>query len=273
MAGNSIILSLSDSERQALSLCGITRDEQLARLSPKSLLRDMEAAASFFEEEHSEWPGLDRLTDICQRAAERYPLSEKEQEAPKPERTGIPMSGSGFKPSPDATMEHRRSEATGRLLVVDDETLAAAELDERRKKDDPRGFTHAVCNAHPISVYLGAWATWLLIAAIILMVLGVLGMLIGIEFKGPGMLIARGLVAVVIIYLVFLHKATCSTCRMHIYSFHHYPRHKKAHNIPLLGYTLSTALFVILLLRFRCPSCGTPQKLFGHRKHRSRRRH
>lgn len=38
-------------------------------------------------------------------------------------------------------------------------------------------------------------------------------------------------------------------------------RSKVRHHFPLLGYQLPTALHILLFRKFRCPSCGTPQRL------------
>ncbi len=272
MADDTIIRTLTDSEREVLALCGITRDGQLAELSLQSLQKEVAAAAAFFPDAHSDLPSAERLAEISRNAIEAKRQREQAATVLRPDRTGLPMDSNTLQALAGPAAVHRRSEATGRMLVVDDDAKVAEGLDDRRKKDDPRGFSHAICNSRPFSVYLAAWSTLALAAAVILMLIGVFGLLLGLDYNGPGMPLAYLLCAIFVFYVFMERKATCSTCRIQIFSFRNYPRHRKAHHIPLLGHTLSTALSVIFLLRFRCPSCGTPQKLLGH-SHGRRRHH
>ncbi len=271
MATNSIILTLPKDEQEALALCGITQDSQLARIGPHALLRDLKAASAFFPNAIDAIPEFSRLEYICQQAAESAHLSHDDTKAMWKSTGGHHAHGTAL-PS-DEPEPLRYSAATGRMLVDDHlGSNKALSLDERRKKDNPRDFSHAICSQHPLAIYLGAWATVFLVAAIIVLLLGVAGLLIGIEFQGKeSVMVAAATVVVVLFYAIMLSMATCSTCRVSVFSFRRYPRHRKAHHIFLLGYTFATALYTIFFFRYRCPSCGTPQKLFGRRHRRSRR--
>ena len=58
------------------------------------------------------------------------------------------------------------------------------------------------------------------------------------------------------------------------HSFSNFPlaaRNRAANYLPGLGYNVATALYIIFCLRYNCPGCGTPVKLFG--KHRGRHIH
>ncbi len=269
MAQNTIIHTLPKDEQEALAFCGISQDVQLARIGPHALLRDMQAAQACFPDTLDYEPEFTRLEYICRQAAEKANL--------KPELNAAPWSAAGRRSSHGAPVSEepeslRYSAATGRMLVDDQEIgKKAISLDENCKKEDPRDFSHAICSQHPVAIYLGAWATLFLVAVILVLILCVAGLLIGIEIHGQnGILIAGALVAVVFFYALMLGMATCSTCRIGVFSFRRYPRHRKAHHFPLLGYTIPTALHTIFFFRYRCPSCGTPQKLFG-RRHGKRR--
>lgn len=64
-----------------------------------------------------------------------------------------------------------------------------------------------------------------------------------------------------ILYLCISRSRKCSICRAKLFSFRSYTRNKNAHKIPGFGYVLSTALHIVLFRWFRCPSCGSAQKL------------
>lgn len=62
-------------------------------------------------------------------------------------------------------------------------------------------------------------------------------------------------------YFFFAFRSKCCTCGLTIFSLRSYHRSKERHHLPLLGYQLPTALHIMLFRKFRCPSCGTPQRL------------
>ncbi len=263
MAKNSLIRTLPAEEQQALSLCGITQDAQLAQIGPHALRRDLETAAALFPDTLQQLPGLERLEYLCQQAA-GIPSMPAEDAAQLWQN-----SAAGVATTPSGTKSRRVSAATGRVLVDDSlDPKQAVALDDRHRRDDPRGFNHAICCQHPFATYLGAWATVLLFFAIGALILGVIGLLIGIDYKDIAIPAIIVLGVLILFYAIMLGMATCSTCRIAIFSFRRYPRHRKAHRFPLLGYTLSTALYVIFMFRYRCPSCGTTQKFFGKRHRR-----
>ncbi len=272
MAKNAIIPSLSKDEQEALALCGITQDAQLARIAPQALFQELEDASPFFPDSLEGYqPEFSRIEYICQQAAAKLP---NEQPALfHQDRDGFPTRGNAV-PQVEEPVKRRYSTATGRMLVDDQIHAKKAELlDEARRKRDPRDFSHAICSAHPLSIYLNAWFTIFLVGAAVTLVLIVAGLLIGIEFPGKSGVVLAGVLAVIIVgYAILLNMATCSTCRVSVFSFRRYPRHRQSHHIPLLGYTVATALYTIFFFRYRCPSCGTPQKLFGKHRRGSRSR-
>ncbi len=268
MADKSTIDLLMEDERKLLELCGITTDEQLARIDPQVLQLDIEKAAHFFVRPHSSIPSLERLETLCRQAA--ISVQNSREAGSLGGRSGQIMLGKLSYSSTNlpANRERKRlSAATGRLLETDEGASQATELDERRKKDNPRSFSHAICSSHPLATYLGAWFTCLVIIGVIALLVVVFGLLVDIEIGASSRLVAAAVLLVIAIYAYLLRRALCSTCRISIFSFRRYPRHRDAHYIPLLGHTLATALSIIFLFRYRCPSCATPQKLFG-RRHR-----
>ncbi len=272
MAKDSVIRSLTKQEQELLALCGITQDDQLAQIGPHALFQEIEAASLLFSDAESEQLELTRLEYICQQAANSIQMSSAEATTLWQDRGERSLPGrTAALPSGSATPSTRRySTATGRVLV-NHEAKKAEALDEAHKKSDPRDFSHAITCAHPVAIYLGAWFTVFFYLSVIMLALGVTGLLIGIEYPRE---FALPVVAAVLFgtvgYALMLSSALCSTCRISVFSLRRYPRHRKAHHLPLLGHTFATALYVIFFFRFRCPSCGTPQKLFGRRR-RNRR--
>ncbi len=262
MQKNTVILSLSSIEQEALALCGIKHDEQLARITPQALYRELQEASAFFSHGAERLPNLNRVYEICR-------LSGANSAQPLPARTSEPVPAQSDADYSLAQPQKRRcSAATGRMLVAHEARQAKA-LDATHKKEDPRDFSHAIHCAHPFATYLAAWATVFLAIAGLTLLLSVAGLLIGIVYIGPaGLIFVAVLIVVVLNYAIMMNMANCSTCRISIFSFRRYARNRKAHHFPLLGYTIPTALSVIFCLRYRCPSCGTPQKLFGRRHRR-----
>ncbi len=264
MAKDSIISTLSADERAALALCGITQDAQLASITPDKLRKDLEQAAEFFPGEIRSIPDAARLHNLCAQATATSCKAMPQKAAVVSD--GLPTAGQQNLPSYEPARGRRLKSET---IEENGETINLAQ--PTTSHDDSRDFSHAICSAHPTATYFGAWATLALVAACCSILAILFQLLIGIKLSAGHIRIAQVMVAIVVIYYLFLRSATCSTCRIGIYSFRRYPRHRQAHHFPLLGYTIPTALSVIFLLRYRCPSCGTPQKLIGRSSRRRRR--
>ena len=266
MSPTSIIATLPETERAALALCGVTLDAQLAAISPEKLRADLEQAAQFFPEQIRTLPSQERLGALCALAASRAEAAAAPQEAAPAEDEGVlPEPGTHnlptFEPARGSRRHRGHSVRNQDAEREEDGTEAPAPVE--KEKDDPRSFAHSICCARPLTIYLGAWATLALVAAIIT-IMGILfQLLIGVKLSQGHIRVAEVVLGVLIVYYYFMRRSTCSTCRINIFSFRRYPRHRQAHHFPLLGCTVSTALSVIFCLRYRCPSCGTPQKLYG----------
>ncbi len=263
MNDTSILDSLSAEARSALALCGITKDAQLARISPAALHRELEQAAEFFPEQLQALPTIEQLQQLFREAAGHGSpdtVTDAPESPAEEPTTGQDAADEQPAQAYRATPKPQ-PENNGRFI-----SLADAKRDS--SKEDPRDFNHAIYCARPLSVYLGAWATIAMVAGCITMAVILFQMLIGIELTFRYTYYAGALVLVMLTYYYFLRRALCSTCRIGIYSFRRYPRHRSAHYIPVLGFTLASALNVIIHRRYRCPSCATPQKLFGRNRHR-----
>lgn len=120
-----------------------------------------------------------------------------------------------------------------------------------------KGITHT----SRFRVYFGAVICLLFITSLVLSLL----LPVYIFFKQdldlasliiPGILLISG-----ILYFAVSAPCRCRVCRTPLFSFKRFLRNKKAHHLPLVGYTFSASLHVVLFRWFRCQACGTAQKL------------
>lgn len=265
---------LTPGERSDLELCGITAPEQLGRISAEQLWADLQKAQSFFPE-HRLSLTPQRIARLCpaqpEAPAEQPAAAEPQQQKEitawdelRPLQT--PKINAAFKRRTGAS--HTDSH-DGTIEVIDRERGVPV-----KKVEKINGLSkhfHAVHCTHSWRTYFGALATLLVFPALIgLIAVPVLLLTDQAPTLSP-LLYGAGFAALVIPYLIYVHMATCSVCHMNIFSFKAYTRNRAAHHLPLLGYTFATALHILLFFQYRCPACGTQQKLFG--RHRGRPHH
>ncbi len=114
----------------------------------------------------------------------------------------------------------------------------------------------------PFKTWLGAISTIFLYLSVIIATAFLADKIIE-DIKGIKFIIIgfSPLIISSILYLCIARNRKCSICRTKIFSFRPYTRNKDAHRIPGMGYVLSTALHIVLFGWFRCPSCGSAQKI------------
>lgn len=284
-----ILASIPPEQRATLKLCGITQDAQLARTSAQALAHDVATCIEHFPTQACEIP-LHTLQQICKAARTQSEAASKSGESAetptkpqKEENDGLFFTRS-YPPLVVSKRRRSRSHVSGTTpaqpLSSTNEDIEKTEVDWTRD-DEPSTdkqerigaaaayeFHNAVHSTHPIAVYLGAWATILLVldvcATIIIPTLIILGFELNINIKTVGIAIAAGCA---LPYFCLTSRAMCSVCRISIYSFKKYSHNRQAHWMPLLGCALPTALHVAFRFWFRCPACGTPQKLFRRTRH------
>lgn len=255
---------LSQAEREELALCGITSAEQLQRCTAESLKHDLMQLQSFFPNRE---PVLSeaRVKALC-------PAEKEEKEAVSsdfmPETTGGTPSAQ-FKHKKnlrEEIMAEREAAEQARRLRNTDHNLSAAEKLERM-----HGLSkhfHAIRCSHPMRVYFGAWATLLLIVPFFALLAIPAMLLTGDIDSGKPLYYGVAFAALVLPWLLIARKAECGVCHIPLYHFGNYPHNRDAHHLPLLGYTLTTALHIIFLFWFRCPACGTMLKINTRESHR-----
>ncbi len=272
--------TLPEAEQKALALCGITDARQLAKITPQVLAQDLEQARSIFPDDIPDGV-LDepRIAEICSAAAQTTDLFpetvEEESEMLAANRI-----------LPKVTVYGATPQKQNEEFFVNHEPTESAFLQDLQQSKEPitdldpakaeRGksmrFSTIRCG-HPVVVYVGAFATIMLIPAG-LIVLALLwqvathGNTLPPERLGIGMAIVMAILA---FYFLMNYHARCTVCHINIFSLRKYPRNKYAFRIPLLGYSISTALRIFFTLKFSCPACGTKLKLSGRNSHHHKR--
>lgn len=260
---SSIISSLSPNEREALAICGIQKDEQLAKIDPDALLRDLQAAKDTFPEATF---GIseDKLRSICANASQAA-----EKEAPLPPEGRAP----GNEGLNEASADGGTGEQYGMFRTLPE--LAPRHHRHRTAKRptaalwEAPGVANSVHCAHPISTYLAALALLCFYAGMFSLLMLPFAIIAGYVDGTWLYPCAVAFVALLVPYLFIGLRCYCSVCKMHFFRLLPYNTNRHAHTIPFLGMTaFVTALHIIFRFWYRCPACGTAIRLFH-----SRRRH
>lgn len=231
---DSLISTLPEAVRRELSICGITSDAQLERTSSARIWQDLQAARRFFPDE---------TFTLTQQDLEKLFSTLHREEPDNKEQVTPPHSNV----SPTKTEDFCH-------------TLQSAGQSRRKAR-------HNSCITHrqPVLSFLGA-ITAVLMPMFFLSLIGAGYLLLFTDERPLGDNPYIYMVAPLVFllpHLIMVRIARCSVCHMPLFAYKPYSHHKRAHHIPLLGVAYSTALHVLFLLRFRCPACGTGQRLYG----------
>lgn len=257
------IASLPEAERKVLAVCGISKAEQLSRISPERLYAEIEQARQLFGEEELPALSQERLQQICT-------LSTAQTESKQPKQTSTQKTEDEdfARNMPELKLRNRNRHRK----VEDDET--AGTVREMTQEEAEKHKKHIISKSgairctHPLRTLLSALLLIWMYVAIIGAIAYTAGLLLGM-IKNEGSLIPAALfISAVLPYILIVRNTKCSVCNMPSLSMANYPRNKFAHHFPLLGYTLPTALHIIFFWWYRCPACGTPQKLLKKKHHR-----
>lgn len=270
--------SLPESESKALTLCGITTTRQLANITPQDLLKELEQAHSFFPNDiPDELLNEKRLAEICGGARNQvysFPETSEEEGARLASNRiadNVRMFGAKAENKDDDFVVGHVPVDTGIPDAPVQQTEPVSSFDHAEEERGKSMRFSTIRCGHPITVYVGAIATLLLIPAFCLLV----GIVVTVMGKGLTQsqlnLALAGVIAILIFYFVMNAIARCTVCHINIFSLRAYPRNKYAFRIPLLGYTFSTALRILFTMKFTCPACGTKLKLSGSNPHHHKR--
>lgn len=231
--------SLNPTEREELTLCGISSEEQLVKSSADTLIKDLRQARAIFPDKTF------TLTD--EKIRTLFPQSESVQRS---EDSELPDWN-----RVEPVVTFRRGS-------------------HKRSGDTKQKYAHILHSpvrcTHPGKAILAALATLLLLVpAMGTIAFAWLMVTDNLPGVAPWIPVAAVFALPVAFYLIMARCATCPVCHMRIFRFTHYPRNRAAHHLPLLGYNLATALHLLFLWSYNCPGCGTPIKLLGTKGHRT----
>lgn len=238
---------LSEKEAEELSLCGITTALQLAKTPPQVILQELETAKQFFPQKTFTLnrSKLQAIHEMC-----------------------LPVLNNGNNDS-EANLD---IENVGPTIGFRTKRRSKTDIikEQKLKKYHQKKVMHSpVCTNHPVLAIFASLGTLMLaIPAVSIVVLPILMLTNNLpDFPLP--LLAFGLIVLPCLpYLLISRAATCPVCHMRLFTFRDYARNRAANYIPGLGYNVATAFHILFLLRYNCPGCGTPVKLFGkHRGH------
>ncbi len=244
------IQQLPPATQSALHAIGINNDVQLAEIGGTRLIKDLKDYFDYFPKKAQ--PDLLMLAPrLCEKAQEFLTLKRIEFVSPP---DAVQASAS----VPSGTEVEDWGE------VQDFETATTKKHTRNIYK---QGLTNAIRYRRSFTCYIGAICTCIIVPIILSALLLPVYMLFD---KSITVEIAKDyLIAAVILstlYYVCGGLFRCQVCHINIYSMRKFPRHRHAHHLPLLNTSIPTALTVMTKLWFRCPACGTAQKLF-RKKH------
>ncbi len=268
MSTQDYISSLPQSEQKALAVCGIYKDQQLTRIPIQTLIAEMEQAAQFFPDDIIPL-SPERLADIYHHAAhhtveEETPIEVEQQEEETP-KAAVEDDEKMFAGTlPTLELRHhsgrkRRSASTRCIDLTKRDESNATDLQIFHKEN-------AIYNTRPVRTYFSAFFFILGVLSLVTFVVMAARLIMHIDEEVNYILFAVLLVLGIFPYFMYTIKTRCPVCNMNIFSLRNYTRNAHAHYFPVLGFTLSTALHIFFLFWFRCPACGTSQKIAKKRK-------
>lgn len=245
--------TLPQTERKALSVCGIVKANQLCNISLKTLLSEMEMAADFFKN--------DVICITRERLEEIIREAHKHHDIPIEEATLTPAQ------EPPADSEEEYDEEVVYVYDDDDDLTREITIEQAMGDSHYKGAKGAIRNTRPQRTYLSAFLFIWLYAGILYFIVTAFRFIIGVDDAVMLAISIAVLFTGLLAYFFFVRKTTCPVCSHRIFSFHSFNFNRNAHRWPLLSCSLSTALHIFLLFWFRCPACGTAQRIIGKKHH------
>ena len=253
------ISTLPQTERKALSVCGIIKAEQLRNISLHTLASELEHAGEIFKGEIIPI-SRERLSEIFNAACNQQSanFAQEQQE----EFQSVPATETIAKSETERLLSKRKSpqlkpETRDIIYSFEEEPTTG-----RRRRS-----SNAIHNTHPYRTYIAAVLFIWLHATIVMFVITAFRFIMGIDSELNPAIIAAIPVSGLLPYLL-IRRTSCPVCNHRYFTLHGFNHNKNAHKLPLLSCSLTTALHMFFFLWFRCPACGTPQKLFGKTHHK-----
>lgn len=248
MTDSNYLQQISEQERRALAICGISKAEQLVSISRDALLTDILKATEHFPQEMQVLTEqrLDEIIAQCKITSHEIQVETDTEQKPTKEVTAYERV------NPRLVVTHHRRTRQGAL-----------------REEQKNGYDKGRCihNSRPLRTYLSAIFTILFYVDILAWITVPLLIFMGLLAELNAKLVLAVLVAGALPYIAYAKHTKCPVCSMPILNRRHFSRNKDAHNFPLLGHVFCTALHILFCFWFRCPGCGTPQHLIRRHKH------
>ena len=250
MTENNQLPKATEQERKALAICGICKASQLAAVSRSALLADVQKATEHFPQEMQVLTErrIDELIAECQR------IDRESQDGTQVEEKKTREEAPYKRVAPHLVITHRRKHRH-------------EEVGEEQRTGFDKG--HSIHNSRPLRTYMSAFFTILFYVDILAWITVPVLIFMGFLPELNTILLLAVLIAGALPYITYAKYTQCPVCSMPILNRRHFSRNKHAHNCPILGHVFSTALHILFCFWFRCPGCGTPQRII--RKHKQNR--
>ena len=257
------ISTLPQEEQKALSVCGIYKAQQLRHISMSALYADMLQAAAFFSED-IQLISRERLAEIYTEAAASTPVDEQPAAPQQDEMIESEAAPEYTRTLPPLVRKHGTRHRSPIKQQTDTIDLTKVKAPDKEKSFSGKG--NAICNTHPFRTLFSAIVQVWLITAVILFIVIATRLVLRIDTNITYTQLVIMLLSGILPYLCYTRKTKCPVCNISIFTFQNFVRNKYSHHLPILGYTLTTALHLIFFFWFRCPACGTAQKLFKRKR-------
>lgn len=216
--------------------------------------------------------------DLDVKVDERLPKNRQPKPAPSAGYVQISDSASQrveFDPSKIRSMDEMgdpmlKVAAVKTSPANDRVALLRAPRSETNKGRSPhsRWYIRGVLHSHPVSIYVGAVVTLLLMVMVPLAVVCTALLFLSGEMPQrfgwvPGWLLAIpvSLPLFGIVYLIWGLGGSCRICGQKLFTHRSHLKNSRAHHVRGLGYVLPLCFQIIVFRWFRCTHCGTPVRL------------
>ncbi len=262
---------LDDVTRSTLQSVGVSNDIQLAEIEADTLIGDIKQYQEFFPDT-AQAIDLNQVPRLCEIARESL-THQGIAFTPPVRKKVIPVAAI----MPDQTEQAKIIINAARLQKDEGASIPVTQsmrvaVNEKPERDvHKQGTRNAIRYRRSFTCYLGAIATCFIYPLILSALLLPFAMLLYPITLEMAKMYMGGVFVIWLIYYFCTPFFRCQVCYINIYSFRKFPRHKHAHRFLLLNTAIPTALTIILRRWFRCPACGTAQKLFKGKKRGHRR--
>lgn len=256
------IVHLTAEHRELLDILGVNSPSTLARYNAEQLLTDLRLANTHFERNLPLPDGrlVENWIAQAQAIMQEETAAQQETGTAAAEETDNLPNRLGGKALPVLT-HHKHTPVVSRRKA----NAKAADHSISKRYMHTRGIRHTT----PVRTWLGAVIAilfWLCGLSLLFLLPYIL--LFNHTLLGWHIMAFAFICLILFLYLIVSFRCRCSVCKIRIFSWQRYVRNKKMHAIWGLGRVVPTALHVLLFKWFRCPSCGTAQRL--HNPHSPR---